>query len=178
MLIGFTGEIGAGKSTAAEWLVSYRGYKQKSYAEPLKKAASIMTGLSIEHFYNKDLKGIYVEWLGMTPRRFLQLLGTEFARRMILKDFWITRMRRELLSPEWDIRCGYNIAVDDVRFQNEVDLIHEFGGKVIRIDNMNAGEDGDHESEKMEILTDVTFDNNGSFAALHDQIRVYLEEIS
>lgn len=56
-----------------------------------------------------------------TPRKLLQLLGTEFFRECYHKDFWVGLAPKE------------NIIVPDVRFSNEVAHIKRNGGLVVKI---------------------------------------------
>lgn len=60
-----------------------------------------------------------------TPRKILQLMGTEFFRQVINNDFWVS------ISPET------NIIVPDVRFQNELDHIRKTGGIIVQIEDPN-----------------------------------------
>ena len=44
MLVGFVGQIGAGKDTAADFLVNTHGFRRDSFASSLKDAVSMIFG--------------------------------------------------------------------------------------------------------------------------------------
>lgn len=111
----------------------------------------------------------YFELKHMTPRLLLQLLGTQCGREIIHPNIWVNslfndyipdlsgysdRMTKEdmkELYPKW--------IITDVRFPNEVKVIKENGGIVIRINRpciscgqvnfhkMDCGYNTSHESE-------------------------------
>ena len=52
-----------------------------------------------------------------------------------------------------------NIVIDDVRFQNEVDMIHSLGGIIIKIECDNEIKDN-HESENQNVSYDYIIKND------------------
>lgn len=174
MLIGLAGQIESGKTTAADYLNEHHEYSIASYATPLKMACVELTGLPIEYFTDKDLKK-EVQWFGKTPRQLMQMFGTEFVRNMIHPDFWIKRMKQKLTTgmTSLNITHGYNVVIDDVRFANEAELIHDLGGKVIHIFRGDPKENF-HSSEKIDFPTDFTIDNNFSEKVLYNQLKSYI----
>jgi len=127
MLIGFTGKAGVGKTTIAKKLQDYKGFLVKSFANPLKESLVTLTGLPMCHFTDSFLKEQSTEF-GKTPRELMQLYGTEFVRNMICEHFWVIRMRQELNS------IGrVDVVIDDVRFEDEAQLIRERGGYLIHL---------------------------------------------
>lgn len=136
-LIGITGKMGTGKSSAAEVFEKY-GYARKSFATPLKHLART-------YFFwdeKKDERG----------RQLLQTLGTE-AGRTYDKDLWVKHMAKSI---EASMKVMQNnnqdckIVTDDIRFDNEAQLIRDLGGIVIHLasEGYNMGELNNHESEK------------------------------
>jgi len=135
MLIGFVGFIGSGKGTVGDILVQ-KGFKKDSFAKPLKDAAANIFGWD-----RKLLEGDTVrsrEWreqpdeywsqafnYEFTPRLALQLLGTEGCRNTINKDIWVYSLLKRASTT--------NTIVTDVRFKNEIETIHNHGGKIVRI---------------------------------------------
>lgn len=103
----------------------------------------------------------------MRGRRVLQLWGTEYRRRQD-PDYWVKRLaeRIELLNEG-------TIVVTDVRFRNEVELIHHLNGSIIQIDRAGTVL-SDHASDRP--LTrpeyDYRIDNNWTIEAL--SVRVLL----
>ncbi len=64
---------------------------------------------------------------------------------------------------------GKNIAVADVRFQNEADMIKSFGGIVVKIVCPSAPVDEDER-----YIDDVSYD----FVIVNDDWRVYHDRVS
>jgi hypothetical protein len=139
-IIGLAGPAFVGKTTIADSL-SY--YTKISYAEPLKDALIALTGMPRSVFYDKDEKLVQRELFdGKTSRKIMQMFGTEFCRNMIAKDFWIRLMRKKLTDHKFT-----NFVIDDVRFQDEADLIIELGGIVVNLTRDGVEFSRDHESE-------------------------------
>lgn len=83
----------------------------------------------------------------MTHRHVMQIFGTEFTRDIWNKNIWTDVMKHKI-----DRLCSCHEAalITDVRFQNEIDAIHSWGGEVWRVEGPKRGDDGSdsHESEK------------------------------
>ncbi|MNN65301.1 hypothetical protein D3C81_1807910 [compost metagenome] len=60
-----------------------------------------------------------------SPRKLLQVTGTEFFRDNVSQSFWT------------DIAPKRNVVYTDVRFANELDFVHDNGGLVLKIVNTN-----------------------------------------
>jgi len=139
-IIGLAGPAFVGKTTIADSLLNHR---KISYAKPLKDALISLTGLPPKVFYDKDEKLVPQELFdGKTSRKIMQLFGTEFCRNMIAKDFWIRLMRKKLTDHKHT-----SFVIDDVRFQDEADLIIELGGIVVNLTRDGVEFSRDHESE-------------------------------
>jgi dephospho-CoA kinase len=138
MIIGICGLIGAGKDTAADYLVNFHGFRRDSFAATLKDAVAAVFG------WNRDwLEGrtkASREWreqadlwwsqrLGMeiTPRWILQNWGTEVCRNGFHKDIWIASLENKLRQTK------DNVVISDCRFFNEVDAIRNLGGRIVWI---------------------------------------------
>lgn len=127
MIIGFSGPAGAGKSTAANFLVKLHGFRLVKFAGPLKAMLrAIMPGDDMNEWIEGALKGTVHPVLGQTPRHAMQTLGTEWGRACMGSDFWVNLARHEVAG-------GDDVVIDDVRFQNEYEMITGLGGKVIQI---------------------------------------------
>jgi len=127
MLIGLAGGVGVGKTSIARELERHSDFIIMSYAQPLKAALTALTGLPMEFFTEIELKEKPLEF-GKSPRQMMQLMGTEFVRAMVSEDFWTWRMRQRIESRE-----GCHIIIDDVRFNNEADLVRKMGGRVVHL---------------------------------------------
>lgn len=130
-IIGLTGKAGVGKTTLAQYMVTHTAAHLESFSTPLKKALAEMTGLPLSIFYDAQEKEQLVDWIGKTPRQMMQLFGTQFVRNMIHLDFWILRMKQTLMAP-LPAGCLFTV-IDDIRFDNEADLIRDMGGVVIHL---------------------------------------------
>lgn len=163
-LIAFSGKMGAGKTTAATMLKSY---SVLSFAEPLKSAARILFNFSQDQLTSQELKLKLDERYGLSPREALQWLGTDVFRARWPK-FWVMNMRirleRLIAKANEDSKLLYEVCIDDVRFEDEADMIRELGGTIIHVLGRTNGE-GDittlHKSEAGIMLKagDVTLDN-------------------
>lgn len=76
----------------------------------------------------------------MTSREFLQYFGTSIVRKLY-GEAWVNSTINKILREQPQIAI-----IPDVRFPNEVDIIKNNGGSVIRLTRNT--ENSDHESEK------------------------------
>lgn len=136
-LIGLVGHIGSGKGTIADILVEKHGFHKESFANSVKDAVSVIFGwdralLEGDTIHSRKWREEPDEWwsrkMGRTfsPREALQLMGTEAGRDVFHQDIWIHSMERRL-NP------NKNYVIADVRFPNEIAMIRDLGGKVIRV---------------------------------------------
>lgn len=81
----------------------------------------------------------------MTHRHVMQVFGTEFTRDIWNKNIWTDVMKHRISCIGQE-----NGLITDVRFQNEIDEIHRWGGVVWRIEGPYRVQDSkdSHESEK------------------------------
>ncbi|RMG24170.1 MAG: hypothetical protein D6732_24030 [Methanobacteriota archaeon] len=172
--IGFTGPAGSGKNTAASFMADYLTSKgfvvvEMSFAEALKKGASEFFGLPMSVFHDRERKESVDPYWGISPRRMLQILGTEVARTHFGEDFWIRRLVKEIQSQGIDNNADF-ILITDVRFDNEADFIRENGGRIVflRREGVLQGQSANHASEAGVVLRDGDFviNNNSSLDAL------------
>jgi hypothetical protein len=173
MIIGLCGPEGAGKSTAAQILVSELGCIIHPFAAPLKRMLEAL-GVSERHLYGSQADKLEpLDILGgKSARQALQLLGTEWGREMICPDLWERAWRAGVP------RKG--CIADDVRFPNEVDAIQSLGGTVICIvrSGLDFSRKPKHPSEDFGALPyDRFVINNGSVQDLRDRLRKQLSII-
>lgn len=128
-IVGVAGLAGSGKSTVAAFLQRDYGFSVESLADPIKAICAATFGWSDEVLYGPSSARERPDpaWGGLTPRRALQLFGTE-AGRACHPDVWVRALLRQLDEPGAPER----VVIPDVRFQNEVDAIVNAGGIVIR----------------------------------------------
>ena len=143
-LIGITGKAGSGKDTMKEMILELRPeYEAYSFARKLKDTAEFMFGWTQEQIEDREFKeAIDPEW-GFSPRRAMQLLGTEFGRAL-REDLWLlfaTKKLREVTAQ------GKGLILADVRFENEASWIRDNDGILIHIEAPLAKEVNLHSSE-------------------------------
>lgn len=149
-IIGLAGPKGVGKSTYANQLVfdmvartpctapDLAKIRIMSFASPLKE----MLGCIVHEDYIKEDKERIIPHLGVSARRCLQTLGTEWGRNTINSDIWINITKHRIEESDAKI-----FIIDDVRFDNEAKMILDMGGEVWKLSRENIGGDDDHISE-------------------------------
>ncbi|GEA15482.1 hypothetical protein E308F_17260 [Moorella sp. E308F] len=160
------GKAGAGKDTAAEYLVRRYGFRRYAFADKLKEVAR---GLWPEEFAD-----------GRKPRRLLQELGT--AVRGIDPLVWVRCVFRQM-----EAENPARAVITDGRLLNEYRACREAGFTVIRIDCPDqvrmdrlllrdgvplCREETSHATEREIELAEPDFilDNSGSTDDLYRQI--------
>lgn len=160
MIIGISGKIGSGKDTVAEMIMRdhLHGASVHKFAGAIKECAAIILGCKSRDFEDRDFKNkdLGPEWDNMTPRKILQLLGTEAGRKVIHPNIWVNAT----LS---SYREGEDWIITDVRFPNEADAIRNRGGFLIRIEREvdTPAEVANHPSE-------TSLDNYSNFHYIID----------
>jgi hypothetical protein len=164
-VIGFTGKMGCGKSTAAKMLQGF-GFTRVRFAGPLKDMMACL-GLTQDEIEG-HLKEAPCELLGgKTPRFAMQTIGTEWGRETISRNLWIKAWRRRVDA----LKEYIPVVVDDVRFPNEAEAIKSAGGSIVRIVRGNLHVSSSHPSELMTFDADATITNNGTERDLQEVIR-------
>lgn len=137
MIIGVVGFIGSGKGTVADILVNKKDFTKISFADSLKDATAAIFGwpralLEGDTDESREFREKKDEWwsektgLYITPRNMLQKLGTEAGRDVIHDDLWV-------LSAERKIGMYKDVVIPDVRFPNEMKIIQNMGGFIVRV---------------------------------------------
>lgn len=140
MLIGVVGFMGSGKGTLGDILVEEYGFKQDSWARPMKDCASLIFGWprnmvegdtpesrefreNVDDFWSSELDDPC-----FTPRKALQLLGTESGRDVFGETIWTSS-----LIKRWTDAGKPNTVITDCRFRNEINCVRQNGGTVVRV---------------------------------------------
>lgn len=158
-LIGFAGRKGSGKDTCAAALVAKMGFQRFAFADCMKDYCKDLFDLNDDQLHGAS-KDEPDDRYGHTPRRLLQMFGADFIRDMVSKDFWIAKFRKYMLERLDD---DAPVVVSDVRFQNEVDIIRELGGRVYLINRTGLESTDSHKSEDAESLRGITAVINNSW---------------
>ena len=145
MIVGICGLIGAGKDTAADYLVNLHHFRRESFANSLKDAVAHVFGwdrtmLEGRTKTAREWREQRDEWwsqrlkMDITPRWILQYWGTEVCRKGFHDDIWIAALENKLRTSKDDV------VISDCRFPNEIKAIKNAGGVVVRV---VRGEDPD-----------------------------------
>lgn len=139
MIIGIVGNIGEGKDTIADYLVSQHNFKRESFAGTLKDAVSAVFGwdrtlLEGQTKESREWREQVDQWWadrlsipGLTPRYVLQQWGTEVCRRSFHDDIWVASLENKLRN------IDTHVVISDCRFPNEFAAIKNAGGIIVRV---------------------------------------------
>lgn len=170
-LIAFTGSAGCGKTKAADVLVR-NGWVRVKFASTLKGMCRAM-GMTEEMIEGHQKEESQKMFGGQTPRFIMQTLGTEWGRKIIHPDLWVSITKAEI---QRQLETGRSVVVDDCRFENEASCIRSLGGVVVGL-NGRGGIAGDHESESG-VTPDYIIDNNGTLDELEKTVMDFARVIS
>jgi len=160
-IVGITGRAGAGKTSFANYLVEVHTKIHGNsasivpFAKPLKDIATSMGWDG-----NKDEKG----------RKLLQLLGTDCGRDCIDPDLWIKKWLKTIQGLPRDCL----VIADDLRFDNEADMVRSQKGLIIRIAGRNNRTVNSSHPSEAGICDDfmlATIDNTESLNNLKNKAR-------
>lgn len=182
MIIGLLSKKRHGKDTFADHIVKNYNFQKYSLADPLKQACKSLFDFNDEQLFG-DLKEEKDDFWKVSPRVIMQYLGTDIFRkdlRKILPDigdnFWINKFKQKSLKNR-----NISYVVADVRFQNEVDIIHELDGIVIKIERPSLEADTDlHSSEKnIDSIKNYDFlvENNSTKEEYYQKIDKFMKNL-
>lgn len=206
MIVGLLGFIGSGKGTVGE-ILSDCGFHPISFATGVKDITSelfgwprdLLEGSTEESRNFREVPDkFWSQEFGyeFTPRKALQLIGTEVGRDIFHTDFWVIKAKQKMHSLMSE---GLkNFVFTDVRFPNEMKMIQEEGGISIEIrrgmqphwysiaEMANKGDlkafqfmkkEGIHESEWKWIGQNIDYqiDNNGTKEELKKKVETCLK---
>ena len=181
ILIGLKGQIGAGKTTAADLLVRQFELKEYAFAEPIKQMALLLGFTRNELYGTQDQKLIPNAQWGISGRCFLQRFGTEVCGSFLptqipeMKNIWIRMFEYFILNN----RDGKGVVVGDVRFLSESLAIRRKGGiiiEIVRATGMDTSGCSNHrsETEQSQIDADYTIENTGTLDDLLQQLNAVI----
>jgi len=122
--VAFAGRSGSGKTTAAEFLQHECGGVFLSFAYPIKR---LLRHALVDFGFMGPVAVEFVDLHREHERRFLQFVGTEWARRKD-PDVFVKLMQSHI--DRCDDPC---LIVDDVRFANEAAMLRRNGFRIFRI---------------------------------------------
>jgi hypothetical protein len=205
MLIGLCGLAGSGKDSIAQHCIQTHGFVQLSFADVLKDVLSILfdwdrsrlDGLTPEDRAWREQPD---EWwttkcgFVVTPRRMMQMWGTDICRKHFDQKIWIHCLHRryeKIIKTKPDSR----VIVSDCRFEDECKMISECGGTLLRVEREYPDwyEMAKKHPEKMELQfpdvhvsewgivshpCDYTIMNNGTLQQLYSIVDQIMDLIS
>lgn len=164
-VIGVTGKARSGKDTLSEHLYTRLGFdcNRAAFADPVK---DMLRAIGID-----DIEGYKEEvhpLLGVTSRKMMQTLGTEWGREAIGEDTWINLTKEKGKGKKF-------LVISDVRFENEANFVRE-NGILLHVTG-RGGIKGFHKSEsgvKFQ-LGDFRIDNGYDIEYLFSQADTLLK---
>lgn len=177
MIIGLCGKKISGKSTVASMFEEH-GFREISFADPLKNIAIEFGFTKDQVYYNKNEKN---ELWGICAREFLQTFGTEIGRDYLptllpnMKHVWIRLMEDTIQK-----NIGENIVISDCRFPDEIELVRKYGGSIVEIRrNKVEAKYSQHSSENSlyDLNPNYVIHNNGSLANLKKDVNCILQHL-
>ena len=137
-------------------------YQNKKFAGILKDIACKLIGCNVSQLEDREFKekelgeewwycvaddGSYIPYVQnlhegkvvnlvkLTPRKLLQLLGTEAGRQIIHPNIWVNALFADFENnkSDWLSATNSNWIITDVRFPNEAKAVKDRGGILIRI---------------------------------------------
>lgn len=129
-LIGFSGPMGCGKSTAIEEL---KAMCPNRHIVLVKFAGTLY---EIQDFIYDRIAAVHPRPTGFVKdRRLLQILGTEWGRDCISESLWVRLWRAnvERALEFHPVGKPTLVVCDDVRFDNEAEVLTQLGGVIVQI---------------------------------------------
>ena len=168
-VIGVCGNAGTGKNAAVEFFTKVAPYNfgrmrcsEMAFADPIREIGKIF-GFTAEQMSDRTLKETVDEFWGVSPRTFMQKVGTEMFRENLCQDVWVKLALRRIaelsqpfieskdMSPHNEEQVTRRILfVTDVRFPNEAEAIKSIGGHIVKIRRKGFDKKGEdlHPSER------------------------------
>jgi len=197
MIIGVCGLIGSGKGTVADCLVQHHGFQKLSFADSLKDGVAAMFDWP-RHLLEGDTEEsrtwreqedrFWTREMGyaVTPRFVLQKVGTECMRQGLFDGIWVSRTKQIIQQ-----HPKQNFVIPDVRFPNEIDMIHSEQGVIwevrrgeqpawcgdLRIKGIPPKDIHASEWAWMQSRMDEIIENNHTVAGLKNQVSSLLDAI-
>lgn len=149
LLIGIHGPLNGGKDTVANYIQAIfpEKFGRYAFASPIKQATTVMFGFSQAQLEDRVQKEAIDPFWGFTPRKAMQLLGTEYGRQMLNDRVWI--MRAELEHKK-NTSADRGTIITDVRFENEAEWIRSQPNSMLiylKVPGLERDEKYNHASE-------------------------------
>jgi hypothetical protein len=189
MIIGLCGAQGSGKDTVANILISEYGFVKLTFASTLKDVVAILfswprdllEGLTEEsRLWRETVDDFWSEKLsisGFTPRKALQMIGTDLFRIHFNNDIWISIVENNI-GVMLKNNPNMNIVISDCRFANEFTLIKQFSDShiitILRENNSTNKIAHSSETEWVNYNFDAILQNDNSIDDLKSNLKSLL----
>ena len=176
-IIGLCGYSGAGKDAAAAALVAC-GWVRQSFADSIRNAALAIDPIVLDEelMDYRRLSAVVrrIGWRGAKKfcdtRMYLQNIGVEAGRNIHGEGCWMKIVLSAIAAMPYETQ----VVITDVRFENEVAMVRDLGGKVIWIERPGVGPVNEHVSDAglsaLKEQADAQILNDGTLAELHERI--------
>lgn len=177
MIIGITGKMMSGKDTFADGIIEkYPHVKKYSFAKPMKDILINIFGFTESEVYTPEGKETVNPFWDITPRRLLQILGTDMFRDIWRDDVWVK-------CAELFLEQHRDVVIPDLRYDNEAQMIKRRGGFIIRIvRDVKIKDNHSSEGGLSMGLVDEQVNNDGTIEELQikakEKWKVYCEILS
>ena len=191
MIIGILGNKNVGKDTLADYLVATEGFTKISFATNLKKCLAVMFNWNDNDFSFENKEKVDEIWK-VSPRKMLQLLGTDFLRDYCKEvidckinfnnkeEEFSYHIKKLFLDNIELFNENKNIVVSDVRFPDELKFIKWLNGKIIKLERNDAiiNQYNNHSSENYidKLEYDFKIENNFSKNHLFKTFNILIEQ--
>lgn len=144
VLLCVCGFQGVGKDTFSDYLVSNYKFVKFSFASATKDILSILFGwdrkmLEGDTKESREFREQVDLWwseklgiLNLTPRKALQLVGTDLFRKHFNPEIWVKVVEKKILK-QLALKPNSNIIVSDCRFPNEIQMLKNLKFKLVHI---------------------------------------------
>jgi hypothetical protein len=189
MIIGLCGAQGSGKDTVANILITEYGFVKLTFASTLKDVVAILfswprdllEGLTEESRLWRetvdDFWSIKLNISGFTPRKALQMIGTDLFRIHFNNDIWISIVENNI-GVMLKNNPNMNIVISDCRFANEFTLIKQFSDShiitILRENNSTNKIAHSSETEWVNYNFDAILQNDNSIDDLKSNLKSLL----
>jgi hypothetical protein len=189
MIIGLCGTQGSGKDTVANILISEYGFVKLTFASTLKDVVAILfswprdllEGLTEEsRLWRETVDDFWSTKLSIpsfTPRKALQMIGTDLFRIHFNNDIWINIVENKI-GATLKNNPNTNIVISDCRFANEFSIIKQFPDShiitILREKNIIQNLAHSSETEWVNYNFDAILQNDNSIDDLKSNLKSLL----
>lgn len=169
IVVGVGGPKSGGKGEVAKILVARHGFRTISLAETIKQ---MLITMGVPPRYLREDKEAEIPGFGVTGRRMMQTLGTDWGRDLIGENLWVNLWARDVERVTHEMLCDDlqpRICCDDVRFANEAAAIRALGGVTWKVLG-RAEYTNEHRSEAGDFEADAIIANDGTISELEAKV--------